>query len=211
MIHMHPHTIIFIGSHGSGKGTQLEKLDATLRAQDVSRRVVAVQTGRLFRSLAQKEETYTGKHLNETLNTGIWQPDFLTTTLLGNLLIAEVDPLCHMLIDGFPRTLAQAKVLEGALDFYMRKNVMIVSLNASDEVVRARMKDRARPDDTDEVIEKRLRLYNQETPQVLDFYRARADTTVLDIDGAGTIEAIHETIAKHLGLVVRTATEASAS
>ena len=196
---MAPHTIIFIGPHGSGKGTQLEKLNAAARAAHPSERVLTIQTGRLFRALAQKEGGYTVRHLNETLNSGIWQPDFLTTTLWGNLLMAEADPLCHLLIDGFPRTRAQAEVLEGAFDFYGRKDVAVINLAVPDEVVRARMKRRARADDTDAVIEKRLRLYNTETPGVLDFYRSRPHTRMLDIDGTGTISAIHETIARSMG------------
>ena len=196
---MAPHTIIFIGPHGSGKGTQLEKLNAAARAAHPSERVLTIQTGRLFRALAQKEGGYTVRHLNETLNSGIWQPDFLTTTLWGNLLISEADPLCHLLIDGFPRTRAQAEVLEGAFDFYGRKDVTVINLAVPDEVVRVRMKRRARADDTDAVIEKRLRLYNTETPGVLDFYRSRPHTRMLDIDGTGTISAIHETIARSIG------------
>jgi len=196
---MAPHTIIFIGPHGSGKGTQLEKLNAAVRAAHPSERVLTIQTGRLFRALAQKEGGYTVRHLNETLNSGIWQPDFLTTTLWGNLLISEADPLCHLLIDGFPRTRAQAEVLEGAFDFYGRKDVTVINLSVPDEVVRVRMKRRARADDTDAVVEKRLRLYNTETPAVLDFYRSRPHTRMLDIDGTGTISAIHETIARSIG------------
>ncbi len=201
---MHPHTIIFIGPHGSGKGTQIEKLDAVMRAAYPRERVVTIQTGRLFRALAKENETeqesYTGTHLRDTLNTGIWQPDFLTTALWGNVMIAEVDPLCHLLMDGFPRTRAQAEVLAGAFDFYKRQDIIVVNLNVSDEVARVRMKSRARLDDTEVVIEKRLRLYNQETPPVIEFYRARSQTTVLDIDATQTIEGIHESILQGLGL-----------
>lgn len=201
---MNPYTIIFIGPHGSGKGTQIERLDVVMRTAHPSERVVTIQTGRLFRALAKEneteQETYTERHLNETLNTGIWQPDFLTTALWGNVMIAEADPLCHMLIDGFPRTRAQAEVLEGALDFYTRKDITVINLNVSDEVVRARMKSRARPDDTDAVIEKRLHLYNQETPAVIDFYRARPNTRMLDIDATASIEAVHEAIVRGLGI-----------
>lgn len=195
----YPYTIIFIGPHGSGKGTQITKLSTVMRATHPRERVVAIQTGRLFRALAQ-QESYTARHVNETLNTGIWQPDFLTTALWGEVMMRDVDPICHLLIDGFPRTRAQAEVLQGAFDFYKRKNITVVALNVSDEVVRVRMKSRARLDDTKEVIEKRLHLYNQETPVVLNFYRARPHTTMLDIDAADTIEAIHQAIVHGLGL-----------
>lgn len=201
---MHAYTIIFIGPQGSGKGTQLEKLDATLRAQDTSRPIVAVQTGRLFRALAQKQETYTGRHVGETLDTGILQPDFLTAVLWGEVMIKEVDPKyhprCYVLIDGFPRTVAQAEILESAFRFYQRDEVTVINFNAPDDVVRARMKSRARSDDTDTAIAERLRLYTQETLPVLDFYRARLHTNILDIDATDTIEHIHEAIVRGLEL-----------
>ena len=197
---MQPYTVIFMGPQGSGKGTQLEKLEVVLRGRTDARDVVVIQTGRLFRALARAHNTYTGERLRETLDTGMLQPNFLTTGLWGQVMIERVTPECHILIDGFPRTLEQAHVLDGAFHFYARKEIIVVNLTAPDELVRARMQERARADDTEAAIAERLRLYSAETLPVLDFYRARAHTNVLDIDGTVSVEEVHTAIVQALGL-----------
>lgn len=197
---MPPYTIIFIGPQGSGKGTQIEKLDAAMRAEHPAARVVTLQTGRLFRALAQKQVSYTERYVSETLDEGILQPHFLAVVLWGEVMMSQLDPQAHLLIDGVPRTLDQAHTLEDALQFYKRGPVIVIHLTAPDDVVRVRMQGRARPDDTSEAIEERLRSYHADTVPVLDFYRARPGTTVLDIDGTDTIEGIHGAILKGLGL-----------
>ncbi len=141
-------TVIFIGPQGSGKGTQITKLDAVLNERDPERRVVDIQTGRRFRALAAKQEGYTEKHLAKTLDTGILQPLFISIALWGDAMMEHVDPECHLLIDGFPRTAREARVLETALTFYKREHVTIINLDTPEEVVRKRMQERARPDDT---------------------------------------------------------------
>src|SRR3989344_5253313 len=72
-----PYTIVFIGSQGSGKGTQIAMLDTALKERDPARRVVDIQTGRRFRALAAKGEGYTEKRIAQTLNSGVLQPLFL--------------------------------------------------------------------------------------------------------------------------------------
>jgi adenylate kinase len=193
-----PQTIIFIGPQGSGKGTQIQKLDAVLKTRDPGRRVVDIQTGRRFRALAAKGEGYTEKHVGATLDEGILQPLFLSVVLWGDAMREHLDTDCHLLIDGFPRTLEEAKVLESALAFYVP--LTIINLNAPEDVVRARMKSRAREDDTPESIEARLRWYREETLPVIAYYRERQDTNVVDIDGTGSIEAVHDAIRNALAL-----------
>ena len=104
------------------------------------------------------------------------------------------------MIDGFPRVLDEAKVLETALSFYDRKPLSIINLDTPEVVVRARMLDRARPDDTIESIEERLRWYQTETMPVIDYYRSRPDTLVHDIDGTVGIEEVHQAILQALQL-----------
>lgn len=197
---MTPKTIIFIGPQGSGKGTQIEKLDQVLKAKDPTRRVVDIQTGRRFRAMAASGEGYTEKHIQETLNTGILQPLFLSTVLWGDAMRTHLDDECHLLIDGFPRVVNEAKVLESALAFYQRDSVDIINLDTPEDVVRARMQGRARPDDTTESIEERLKWYRGETLPVVEYYRARPDTAVHDIDGTLSIEEVHQQILAALAL-----------
>ncbi len=197
---MQTKTIIFIGPQGSGKGTQIAKLDAVLKEKDSAHRVVDIQTGRRFRAMAASGEGYTEKHVAETLNDGVLQPLFLSTVLWGDAMKTHVDEDCHLLIDGFPRVVDEAKVLESALAFYHRDQIDIINLDTPEDVVRGRMEGRAREDDTAESIEERLRWYREETLPVVDYYRQRPGTKVHDIDGTLSIDEVHTEILKALEL-----------
>jgi len=197
---MNSKTVIFFGPQGSGKGTQIERLDNLLKALDPTRQVVDIQTGRRFRAMAASGEGYTEKQIQQTLDTGILQPLFLSTVLWGDAMRTHVDDDCHLLIDGFPRILDEAKVLESALKFYHRDSLDIINLDTPESVVRERMVSRARPDDTQDSIEARLRWYQEETMPVIDYYRSRPNTTVHDIDGTATIDGVHQAVVTALGL-----------
>lgn len=189
-----PKTVIFIGPQGSGKGTQIEKLDLVLKEKDPTRRVVDIQTGRRFRAMSASGEGYTERQIRDTLDTGILQPLFLSTVLWGDAMRTHVDPNCHLLIDGFPRVVDEARVLESALAFYKRSPLEIVHLETPEDIVRERMIARARKDDTEGSIEARLRWYREQTLPVVEYYRNRADTVVHDIDGTLSIDEVHTAI-----------------
>ena len=194
-------TVIFIGPQGSGKGTQIEKLDKVITEKDPVRRVVDIQTGRRFRSLAARSETFAEKKVARTLDTGMLQPDFLTHVLWGEAMLDQLDPKSHLLIDGFPRTVTQAHVLDDALAFFERNEVHVIDLDTPEDVVRSRMQSRARTDDTNESIEERLRWYRQDTLPVLDYYRIRPNTHVHDLDGTDTVEGVHQQILAALNIL----------
>ncbi|MCA9354723.1 MAG: nucleoside monophosphate kinase [Candidatus Kaiserbacteria bacterium] len=197
---MQPTTVIFIGPQGSGKGTQIELLYKVMTEKDPARRVVDIQTGRRFRALAAKHETFAERKINATLDSGVLQPDFLTHVLWGQAMLDQLDAKSHLLIDGFPRTVPQAEVLDDALAFFERDMLHVINLDTPEEVVRKRMYERARADDTDESIEERLRWYREETLPVLDYYRVRPDTEVHDLEGTDTIEGVHAQILTALKL-----------
>lgn len=195
-----PQTVIFIGPQGSGKGTQITRLDAHLRSIDSARRVVDVQSGRRFRSFAQIEEGYTADHIRETLDTGILQPLFLSVALWGRDMSELVDAECHLLIDGFPRAVEEAVVLETALTFYRRDTLSVVFLNTPEEVVRERMLARKRTDDTPESIEQRLSWYREKTLPVVEYYRSRKNTNLITVEGTQGIDAVATAILAGLHL-----------
>jgi adenylate kinase len=192
-------TVIFIGPQGSGKGTQIEKLKAVLEARD-RRRVVDIQTGRRFRALAATQETFAEDKIAATLNSGILQPDFITTVLWGRAMLDQLDNKSHLLIDGFPRTVGQIPDLDDAFHFFERGTVDVVNLATPEEVVRARMEGRARLDDTSDSIEERLRWYRESTLPVIEYYRTRPNTRVHDIDGTLSIDEVHAAILAGLKL-----------
>jgi adenylate kinase len=193
-------TIIFIGPQGSGKGTQIELLYKKITELDPLRRVVDIQTGRRFRALAAKRETYAERKIELSMQSGALQPDFITHLLWGQAMLDQLDPKSHLLIDGFPRTVTQAEVLEDALSFFERDFVHVINLDTPEEIVRARMQERAREDDTDDSIETRLAWYRDDTLPVLDYYRVRPDTKVHDLNGTDTIEGVHKQILDALEL-----------
>lgn len=199
---MQPTTVIFIGPQGSGKGTQIERLDKVIAEKDPLRRVVDIQTGRRFRALAAKHETFAEKKVAHSLDSGELQPDFLTHILWGEAMLDQLDPKSHLLIDGFPRTVTQAHVLDDALTFFERNNLDIINLNTPEDVVRKRMYDRARADDTADSIETRLRWYREDTLPVLEYYKKRPNTVVHDIDGTASIDGVHQQILTALKLNV---------
>jgi len=197
---MQPHSIIFFGPQGSGKGTQIEKLKEVLRERDDSREIVDIQTGRRFRALAAKGEGYTETHVADTLDSGVLQPLFLSVVLWGDAMRERMNPECHVLVDGFPRIVAEAHILESALKFYEREHLSIINLDTPEDVVQKRMEGRARHDDTPASIEARLKWYREETLPVIEYYRTRPQTTVHDIDGTASIDVVHESIVKALEL-----------
>lgn len=190
---MQQKTVIFIGPQGSGKGTQIERMKEVLEAND-RRRVVDIQTGRRFRALAAKQETFAEDKVAASMNAGTLQPDFLVAVLWGQAMVDQLDPKSHLLIDGFPRTVKQIPDLQDAFNFFERGHLDIVNLETPEEVVRERMQSRARADDTADSIEERLRWYREETLPVLAYYRERPDATVHDIDGRLSIEEVHQAI-----------------
>jgi adenylate kinase len=192
-------TVIFIGPQGSGKGTQIEKLKAVLEARD-RRRVVDIQTGRRFRALAATQETFAEDKIATSLNSGVLQPDFITTVLWGRAMLDQLDDKSHLLIDGFPRTVGQIPDLDDAFKFFDRMTIDVVNLATPEEVVRARMESRARQDDTSDSIEERLRWYREETLPVIEYYRTRPNTRVHDVDGTLSIDEVHAAILAGLQL-----------
>jgi adenylate kinase len=196
-----PYTIIFIGPQGSGKGTQVVELAKRLREQNKTIRVVDVQTGRRFRALAAKEENYTEKSVANTIDSGVHQPLFLSVVLWGDAFLHNVDSECHLLIDGFPRTVEEAVVLESALAFYKRAPLRIIVLEVPEDEVRERMKMRARKDDTDVAIEERLRSYREGTLPVISYFEKRPETSIYRIDGRRSIREVAEAIDEAIGIV----------
>jgi len=194
-------TIIFIGPQGSGKGTQIEKLKTILESKD-RRRVVDIQTGRRFRALAATQETFAEDKVATTLGQGVLQPDFITTVLWGRAMLDQLDDKSHLLIDGFPRTVGQIPDLEDAFHFFGREHIDVINLATPEEVVRQRMHDRARSDDTDSSIEERLRWYREDTLPVVTYYENRPQTKVHTVDGRDTIDGVHAQIIAALNIAL---------
>ena len=190
---METKTIIFIGPQGSGKGTQVKKLINYIKSQDNSKTFLEVQTGKSFRDLAEGE-SYTSFRIKDILNNGGLVPNFLTQAIVVNQLIRDLSSETHLIMDGFPRNLEQARFIDDLLAFYLRENISVVYLDTPDDVVRKRMLARGRSDDTEVSINERLRLYTEMTEPLLDYYRSRGNTEFVTVDGAKTVMEVQEAI-----------------
>jgi adenylate kinase len=166
--------LILLGAPGSGKGTQGEALARHFDVRHVS-------TGDLLRAHIA-EGTEVGKLAAPYVQRGELVPDDLMLQIAG-AAVGEAAREGGYVLDGFPRTLPQAErayELAGPADIAADA---VVYLAVPDDVVRQRLMARAdgRVDDADpEVIERRLKVFHEETEPLLDFYRNRGILVTVD-------------------------------
>ncbi len=179
--------LIFLGAPGAGKGTQAERTAASLGVPHIS-------TGDIFRR-NMADGTSLGRRVREIVEGGGLVPDEITTQLVVDRL-AQPDALSGFILDGFPRTLGQARALEEALGDEELRAVVALEV-PSDELVR-RMLARGRADDSEESIRRRLRVYAEETEPLIGFYRDRG--LLVGVSGMGGLEEIADRILAGLGV-----------
>ncbi len=170
--------LVLLGRQGAGKGTQAVRLAEHYGAPHVS-------TGDMFRA-AVAEGTELGLAAKEIMDRGDLVTDDITIGIVRERL-AKADAVEHgFLLDGFPRTVAQAEALtELTAD---RPLHAVVNIDVPLDEVRTRMKARGRADDTDEAIERRLELYEQETAPLIAYYEAAG--LMVQVDGLGTMDEV---------------------
>ena len=170
--------LIILGKQGAGKGTQCELL--------VERYGVAhISTGDVLRA-AVAAGTELGRQVKEVMDAGELVGDELILGIVAQRL-TEPDTEPGFLLDGFPRTEAQADGLFGLLAPHTVERA--IDLDVPDEVVTRRMLDRGRADDTPEAIARRLELYEAETAPLRKLFADRG--VLVTVDGLGTPEQVH--------------------
>jgi adenylate kinase len=191
---MNPKTFIFTGRSGCGKGTQVELLKEYIAKNDVSKTpIFYLETGARFRDFI-KGDSYSSKLSNEMYKNGVRQPDFLAVWMWSHIFINDLKGGEHIFIDGTPRSLAEAKVLNTAMKFYGRGKPYVVYLNVSRDWSEKKLLGRGRLDDDREDIKKRLDWYDKDVQPAVDFYKNDTDVIFLDINGEQPIEKVHEDI-----------------
>jgi len=180
--------VVLTGPPGSGKGTQAELLAERLG-------IPVISTGEIFRAQVTAG-TDLGRQAQQYLDSGEYVPSEVTNEMVRERLAAE-DTNRGFLIDGYPRTLDQVAVLDDVLAGKERELHGVVVLEVPiDELVR-RMLHRAgvehRSDDTEDVIRKRLRVYEQQTIPLIEEYAARG--LVIPVDGTGDPDQVSLRIA----------------
>lgn len=179
--------LLLIGPPGAGKGTQAARLSDILE-------VPAISTGDIFRANVANE-TELGLQAKTYLDAGRYVPDELTNAIVHDRL-QEADVSTGFLLDGYPRTTEQVDELDRILASDHNRLDAVVQLTADpDEVVTRLLKrshEQGRSDDTEEVIRRRLALYEEQTAPLIDVYAARGIVVV--VDGLGPVEEVTERI-----------------
>jgi adenylate kinase len=162
--------ILLLGPQGAGKGTQ-----GRLIASEYA--IPHVATGDMLRA-AMADGSELGQQVRPIYDSGRLVPDNLMIALIRERLSGE-DAREGFVLDGFPRTMAQADALEETLREIGRDLDVVFEFQIPDEVARERMLKRAaeegRTDDTPQAIDERLRLYHEETKPLIEYYRTRGN------------------------------------
>ena len=202
--------VVFLGPPGAGKGTQAQKLVE-------EKGFIHISTGDLLRE-AVKNKTPLGLKAKEYMDRGQLVPDSLIVELIKEKLPREG----NVILDGFPRTLNQAKALDQMLSELGKEVQAVVLFQVPDEVVVERLSGRRidpktgkvyhvkynpppegvevvqREDDKEEVIRKRLQVYHQQTAPLVDYYREKGILVV--VDATKSPEEVYRQIISALGL-----------
>jgi adenylate kinase len=193
-------TVLIYGPAGSGKGTQAALLREYLLKADPDRSTLHVVTGDMFRKAAESAG-YTGQRIRHIQDTGGLQPAFLPIWLWSSYFVENLNGDEHILIDGFPRRPEEAVIFDSAITFYERRNPVVIVLNvAEEELLRRALEVRKRADDSKELMKRRIGWYFDEVVPTIDVFRKDEKYTVQEIDGARSIEDIHNDIKARLGL-----------
>jgi adenylate kinase len=181
--------IILVGPPGAGKGTQAKLLEEALGLPQVS-------TGELFR-FNLKNETELGKLARTYMDRGELVPDEVTVAMVEDRL-SMGDCADGAILDGFPRTLAQAQALDELLAKLGGKINVVPSIVVDQDILVERLLNRAllegRADDNEETIRTRMRVYDDQTKPLLDYYGQKG--LVAPVNGQQTIEDVQKDLVK---------------
>lgn len=191
--------LVFLGPPGAGKGTQTRRLTEFLK-------IPALSTGEMLRE-AKSSGSELGNRVSELLDTGQLVDD---QTVVELVIDALQQDRCRKgaMLDGFPRTVNQAR----ELDRFLKKNDLsidaVIFLSVPEEEILYRLRERylkldtPRPEDHPELAARRLEIYRELTEPVADYYREQG--ILISINGTGTerdvFERIRESL-KRIGLV----------
>ncbi len=171
--------IVLFGGPGAGKGTQAQKIAAHYKIPQIS-------TGDILRETAASQSPLAQK-LKEVMQKGELVSDNLLKDIVEERLKKE-DCRNGFILDGYPRTLGQAGDLEGILKDIGRKIDAVLFVEVHEQELIDRLSKRGRADDNEATIKNRLKVYENTTRPVLDFYKQK--NLLRTVQGVGTIEII---------------------
>jgi adenylate kinase len=180
-----PMRIVMVGPPGAGKGTQAEGLAKHYGIPHIS-------TGAMLRDHISRE-TVLGKQAQAYVNSGELVPNELLVQILEETLSAQTE---GFILDGFPRTLEQAHILETMTIKLNKELSQVIHISVPDEVVVERLLQRGRKDDTEGVIRRRLQIFSDDTTPVIGYYEGKA--LLISVDGVGSMEDVQDRIRRGL-------------
>lgn len=184
--------ILILGAPGSGKGTQGKILAERLGLPKIT-------TGDLIRA-AMQDGTPLGIEARKYYDAGKLVPDSVILGMIKDEL-ARPEAKDGAILDGFPRTAAQAELVDKTLGERGQRLNHILLLDVTEEELVRRMRQRAqvegRTDDTPEAIQTRLQVYQRDTAPLVAHYVQRG--IVHRVPGSGTVEQITEAIKRIIG------------
>ena len=169
--------VLLLGPQGSGKGTQAKRIQTEYGIPHIA-------TGKILRAaIAAGSEL--GRRVKPIVESSRLVPDDLMIDLIRERLAAD-DAQDGFILDGFPRTLAQAEALDEMLADIGRELSIVFGFQLDDEIGIQRMLKRAaienRKDDTPEAIAQRLALYHEETEPLIGHYRLQGNLVGIHAD-----------------------------
>ncbi len=175
-----PSRVILVGPPGSGKGTQADAIGGT-----------HISTGEILREEV-KLGTDLGKQAEVFMKQGLLVPDELILGMVKGRVAKEES----FVLDGFPRSTPQAEGLDRMLTELGRPLTAVTLLDVDDEVIVARLKERGREDDKEEVIRERLKVYHSQTEPMLAHFRKQG--LVESIPAEGSVSEVQALVADRL-------------
>ncbi len=183
--HTAPLVLVLFGAPGVGKGTQAQILAEKLGIAHLS-------TGDAFRK-AIAAQTEVGKQVQRYVESGALVPDELVSQTVAEEL-QKPQYRSGVVLDGFPRTIAQAQALEKMLRNLGMSLTAVINLVVPEEVIIDRLVKRGRKDDQPEIIRHRLEIYHKETAPLLHYYQTHSTIPVITIDGNADIDTVNQRI-----------------
>jgi adenylate kinase len=175
--------LILFGPPGAGKGTQAAAISEKLSVPHIA-------TGDILRENV-RNETELGVRAKQYMDQGDLVPDEVVIGMIDER-ISRDDAADGFLLDGYPRTVAQAEALDAALAADGTAIDAVIRLLVDDDELVSRLLRRAeeqgRSDDTREVIENRLAVYRNQTEPLVGFYRDRG--LLREVDGRGSLPEV---------------------
>jgi len=183
--------LLLLGPPGAGKGTQARRLTEDLGIPQVS-------TGDMLRA-AVAAGTEVGRQAQAYMERGELVPDEVVIGVAEERL-SQPDASKGFVLDGFPRTQAQARALDRMLERRGMALERCVCIEVDEEELLARILERARlegrSDDDEQTVRTRMRVYREQTEPLVEYYGSRS--VLRRIDGVGTVEQVEERIREAL-------------